>query len=236
MPPVPRWRERALPQSTLGAPRLTFGIGVSAARVARPIKRQSAPHHKACDIVLALITGGDQAGELVACTRKTANGGGPQAISKYTGRKTTASIESTIRAATTLAPLGRVDPENPDRNARDRDRIAVEHAGTTDDLAGHGFGYCISQTRGRLRRGIRQVSTLRCRQQPAVTRPQQASSRMRRFMAAGLPIRRHLTSSGLHAKVESEPERRWERGRSHPAPRAFSYPRSFAACANDSGV
>ena len=166
MPPVPRWRERALPQSTLGAPRLTFGIGVSAARVARPIKRQSAPHHKACDIVLALITGGDQAGELVACTRKTANGGGPQAISKYTGRKTTASIESTIRAATTLAPLGRVDPENPDCNARDRDRIAVEHAGTTDDLAGHGFGYCISQTRGRLRRGIRQVSTLRCRQQP----------------------------------------------------------------------
>ena len=153
MPPVPRWRERALPQSTLGAPRLTFGIGVSAARVARPIKRQSAPHHKACDIVLALITGGDQAGELVACTRKTANGGGLQAISKYTGRKTTASIESTIRVATTLAPLGRVDPENPDRNARDRDRIAVEHAGTTDDLAGHGFGYCISQTRGRPRRG-----------------------------------------------------------------------------------
>jgi hypothetical protein len=81
MPPVPRWRERALPQSTLGAPRLTFGIGVSAARVARPIKRQSAPHHKACDIVLALITGGDQAGELVACTRKTAHRGGPQAIS-----------------------------------------------------------------------------------------------------------------------------------------------------------
>ena len=26
-------------------------------------------------------------------------------------------------------------------------------------------------------------------------------------MAAGLPIRRHVTSSGPHAKVESEPER-----------------------------